>query len=238
MQKNKFIQIIISALIFLASANSFASGGFFVAFDSLSQTFITTKEEVHPGRIQNYIEDQNPNARDYSAMLAENIVEASSCLDLDPIILTALIHKESTFKPDAKSPTGAVGLTQLTSAGIKEIKDQLGYRGLEYTRAENTKYLHLNLQRCMGVQRYKDFLSVMNKDTQYIKRVVQEQTLTSVYMGAILLKVYLAHIKDGNPSEDINSMYQKALELYNGDDNRRAYASRILFYTNNFKLNY
>ena len=53
-----------------------------------------------------------PNA-DFACKHMDALVEASEKYDIDPVVLTALIHTESRWTPRAKSRTGACGLTQV-----------------------------------------------------------------------------------------------------------------------------
>lgn len=63
-----------------------------------------------------------PNA-DFACQHMETVVEVSERYDLDPIILTALIHIESRWTPKAKSRVGACGLTQV----IPKFTRKFGY---------------------------------------------------------------------------------------------------------------
>tara|TARA_Y100000310_G_scaffold212856_1_gene213735 strand:+ start:957 stop:1445 length:489 start_codon:yes stop_codon:yes gene_type:complete len=63
-----------------------------------------------------------PNA-DYACKYTKTIVEASDQYDVDPYILTAMIHVESRWSPKAKSRAGACGLTQI----IPKFSRKFGY---------------------------------------------------------------------------------------------------------------
>ena len=65
-----------------------------------------------------------PNAH-YACTHMETVVEVAEEYDLDPILLTALIHVESRWTPRAKSRTGACGLTQV----IPKFTRKFGYVG-------------------------------------------------------------------------------------------------------------
>ena len=62
-----------------------------------------------------------PNAH-YACTHMETVVEVAEEYDLDPILLTALIHVESRWTPRAKSRTGACGLTQVLSKYTRNPK--------------------------------------------------------------------------------------------------------------------
>jgi len=65
-----------------------------------------------------------PNA-DFACKHMETVVEVSEEYNIDPIILTALIHIESRWTPTAKSRAGACGLTQV----IPKFTRKFGYVG-------------------------------------------------------------------------------------------------------------
>jgi soluble lytic murein transglycosylase-like protein len=65
-----------------------------------------------------------PNA-DFACKHMDTVVEVSEEYNLDPIILTALIHIESRWSPRAKSRAGACGLTQV----IPKFSRKFGYVG-------------------------------------------------------------------------------------------------------------
>jgi len=65
-----------------------------------------------------------PNA-DFACKHMDTLVEASEKYDIDPVVLTALIHIESRWTPRAKSRTGACGLTQV----IPKFTRKFGYVG-------------------------------------------------------------------------------------------------------------
>ena len=53
-----------------------------------------------------------PNA-EYACKHMDSVVKYSEKYNIDPVILTALIHVESRWKPKAESKSGACGLTQV-----------------------------------------------------------------------------------------------------------------------------
>ena len=65
-----------------------------------------------------------PNA-DFACKHMDTVVEVSEEYNLNPIILTALIHIESRWSPRAKSRAGACGLTQV----IPKFSRKFGYVG-------------------------------------------------------------------------------------------------------------
>lgn len=57
----------------------------------------------------------------YTDNYSKTISEASKKFKVDPALVRAMIHAESSFKADAKSKAGAVGLMQLMPATAKEV---------------------------------------------------------------------------------------------------------------------
>jgi soluble lytic murein transglycosylase len=48
----------------------------------------------------------------------------------DPLLLAAIVRQESKFEPSARSPVGAVGLSQIMPASARTIASALGYRNI------------------------------------------------------------------------------------------------------------
>jgi soluble lytic murein transglycosylase len=48
----------------------------------------------------------------------------------DPLLLAAIVRQESRFEPSARSPVGAVGLSQIMPASARTIASELGYRNI------------------------------------------------------------------------------------------------------------
>lgn len=65
--------------------------------------------------------DQAPRLHPLSQPFAEAVAEAAERHGLDPKLLHALVVTESAYRPDARSPVGAGGLTQLMPATALEL---------------------------------------------------------------------------------------------------------------------
>ena len=174
--------------------------------------------------------------RDDADDIAETILKVSSCLKVDPWVLTGLIQKESTFRRHAVSETNAVGLTQFTSIGFKEVNDQLGYRGRAGATENVTLYLSSKIRKCIDpswVDLWNRIKATESDPTFYnsLKNIVKNDITASITYGAILLKTYLAHLDTRNEEDDVSSseLYCKALQIYNGEalEKRVDYAQTI-----------
>ena len=133
-------------------------------------------------------------------ILSRQIVRISECFDIDPIIFTALIWRESHFRHQSQSETGAVGLTQLTTSGIHEVLDRLAF---ESPRVRDD--LRNQMASC-----YPSLLKNVPTNTDLVdfhewKIKVASSPETALVFGAVLFKI--------NLSDD----YRSALEKYNGD---------------------
>lgn len=62
-----------------------------------------------------------------SLLLARTIVQASEQHDMDPFLVLAVIKVESSFRKDAISPVGAVGLMQIMPYTGREIASALNW---------------------------------------------------------------------------------------------------------------
>lgn len=72
-------------------------------------------------------DSENPTPPPHKGKFADAILQAASEAKIDPDILAQLVHHESTGNPNATSPVGAQGLTQLMpkTAEIYGVKDRL-----------------------------------------------------------------------------------------------------------------
>ena len=141
--------------------------------------------------------------------LSRQIHKASQCFEIDPFVFTALIWRESNFKNESKSPTGAVGLTQLTKPGVQEVIDRVARRS-----SRKNEVMRQRLSSCYP-KIFKTFpASPSQVDLQaWKKRIAQSQELSLVF-GAILFKTYF------------KGSYLKALERYNGEPEVKARFAR------------
>lgn len=188
--------------------------------------------------------------------LATEIVKASYCFGTDPFLVTSKIRQESRFDMMAVSSTGAVGLTQLTMPGIKEILDQMGHRGEKYAYLNNRQFIEaaitcysqnsmkVTLRDFPQIQTYKSKTNGIEYSGETLrllkawilpsrKTPVQDyDKLTHVqrqiFMGQILLKIYLAYSKKARPDNPMLNHYNSALKMFNGDDIRVQYAKEVI----------
>lgn len=85
-------------------------------------------------QLESIFEERLPaKFRGQSAALSQHLLQVSRQFGMDPFLVLAVIHAESSFRPQAKSRVGALGLMQLrplTAAYIAE-KQGLTYAGSE-----------------------------------------------------------------------------------------------------------
>ncbi len=88
-------------------------------------------------RMQSVQAAVNSAAGDYPAPYSFQVVREAKKRGLDPRLVLAIMKQESAFKPNAKSPSAARGLLQLTidaaqkygkRAGIKQVTDEMLYQ--------------------------------------------------------------------------------------------------------------
>lgn len=65
------------------------------------------------------------------ARIAREILEEAARARLDPLLVIALIHVESSFDPDAVSRAGAAGLMQVRAATMRNVAARSGMRSTD-----------------------------------------------------------------------------------------------------------
>jgi soluble lytic murein transglycosylase len=96
--------------------------------------------------------------RQYPLTYTDEIRASAEEFDLDPYLVAALIHRESSFQPEITSSVGAVGLMQVMPETGEWIGTSLGITDYDPARltdpAFNTRmgcwYLHFLLERYNG----------------------------------------------------------------------------------------
>lgn len=220
-QKIIYISLLLS-IVSISYANTLFEKGYFVKLEYISDEYYLN-ESLSPARIAEYIHEVNPG-RDETSLtnieLAQLIDHISYCYEIDPYIFTGLIRQESGFNENAISSTGAFGLTQMTGIGIKEVNDQLGYRGPSYAKSTVIKFHNTTAKDCTEndwINMWSDGVNMESISAQ--KNWLKEDPLRQVIYGAILLKTYLAYSADRYSNLDLKDIYIKTLLLYNNDPN-------------------
>lgn len=248
----KYFLLLSLSAIFLSgngqSAESFLlEKGFRLPVELVNQNYTLMKLSPLTLQIKEHIVKTNYKVPAREAeVIAKEILSVSSCFEIDPWILTSLIQKESSFVKHAVSPTGAVGLTQFTSIGIKEVNDQLGYRGREGAPEAVTLFFHERLRDCINPSWVDLWSRIEIRDEhpefyKQLKEIIKNDGQSSIVYGAVLLKIYLAFVNYRNTYQvapmKLSEVYFQALQLYNGEEGeaKLRYAKAIF---KNLKLLY
>lgn len=146
--KNKIFCCLLSfAMLFLANT-SLAS-----TVANTKSVKLTLRQRIVAHQIDyitRIIKEHNQN-ENKAKDLAKVIVNVSNELGLDPLLTTAIIKAESTFKPYAKSDKGALGLMQLLPSTGKYISKltNIDWRGIY--RLHDVEY---NIRLGLGYYKY------------------------------------------------------------------------------------
>lgn len=146
------------------------------------------------------------------SVLSREVIETAKCYGIDPLVFTSLVRRESAFRLGAVSETGAVGLTQMTRQGIREV--------LERT-SEGSRRKHAYLQKLVSYCNpnfYKRAQADITKEkvNEWRTQLVYSST-DALIMGAVLFKVNLLSVKPSRKVKSDFDVYKIALQKYNGD---------------------
>lgn len=223
------MRLLITLFLFLTNASSaFATletKGYRLPIEIMSKHHFLMNKDPSLTLIKKYIMDNNLKIKNEEArLMSGHIIHIAHCLEIDPWILTGLIKAESSFDRNAESKTGAVGLTQFTNIGLKEVNDQLGLRGREGAPMETILFLSERIRNCIA----PDWVDVWNRidarleDPDFYKQLkllFKKDIQVSIVYGAVLLKTYLGIIyKKNAPRLQASELYFQALQFYNGEE--------------------
>lgn len=191
-------------------------------------------KKMAPNRSQTLVDNQG---------LAKEILHASSCFEIDPWILTGLIHTESTFNNAATSATGAVGFTQFTNIGLREVHDQLGERGKKGAIVATIKFWTTIFADCVDPEWMPLWKRTAHlpedQRTKAQKEIIKRDPSLSLSYGALLLKLYWgrqSQLWEERTDVTKRDVYFRALARYNGEPEGRAekYAEKVLLRAQRF----
>lgn len=227
----KVILFMFSLVTFSAFAEESFDKGYRLPGDNVIKDFTLMKLTPEKHSLASHIVKINYKIPKAQALeIAHHILNVSACFKIDPWVLTGLIQKESSFNKDAVSPTNAAGLTQFTSSGLKEVNDQLGFRGREGATENATLYFTSRIKDCIDPSWVDLWVRVELPETdpefyRKIKEEIKRDIPTAITYGAILLKTYVAFIDtktsriDGEEVDIPKSeIYFRALQIYNGEE--------------------
>lgn len=171
----------------------------------------------------------NHNSRVQAEPLSRIILQAARSVGIDPLIFTALIRVESIFRPQAVSPTGAVGLTQMTTIAMSELRNQFGVGDPKFRASSRDDLIQMvdqffNQNR-RKTEEYLNFIA-KSKDPSYYRPILLSNQEYSILTGALLFKLKLA-VARGN--------YTRVIEAYNGSKIQNKYRAEVLRYRDDVK---
>ena len=136
-------------------------GLFIVGFGVLfSQGFSSTSPQISPEVLRELIEQRPHTTRSIEAhQLALLVTEVATDLELDPLLLLAIIEQESGYRTAARSLVGAVGLMQVRPSTGKAIASKLGM-----VPAEGLRLSDPAVNMYLGGAYLKEMLSMFNDE--------------------------------------------------------------------------
>jgi hypothetical protein len=214
--------------------------GYPVSYSYASAPIMLRPAQPSAEDLSSYIQKRVPNwgTRPQSpALLAAAIRTLAMDFDMDARILTGMMDQESAFDARAVSPTGAVGLTQLTISGINEFLDQSGvvyqHLGNRVYAGSGTEYFQEAIRKHWISFPVGKELTDFTARTEWARSVKQrvfaqpDQYGAQIIAGATILKAAIAYACSKNARCTPETIGQAewiraGLERYNGDNTPRA----------------
>ncbi len=120
---------------------------------------IQSTETIHQAILTLAVRYRGPMSERQLQVLAATIYKESQSAQVDPLLVAALISKESSFRPTVVSHAGAVGLMQLRPF----VAEDVAIRSNEIWSGPNTlREPQLNVR--LGVRYYRELIDSFNGD--------------------------------------------------------------------------
>jgi len=122
---------------------------------------------------------------------------------MDPALVKAVVHVESSFNPSARSPKGAMGLMQLMPGTATRFGVKNAYRPEENVNG-GVKYLRLLLDRYQGNLRLT--LAAYNAGEEIVDqlREVPPYSETQAYVRRVLSAIQVYRNNSISPGDNLN----------------------------------
>jgi hypothetical protein len=184
-----------------------------VALPKVFQNIINFSYRYMKAHSRKETEAQNGVMHDH---LSFQIIKASFCFGNDPFMVLAKLKRESAFNRTGISSGSAVGLTQMTGPGIKEVQHQMsGNDGLSMPGVK--AYFQRAISCFTGNPNYSRFAG----STEDIKKAIRNDWKLDLIYGQILLKTYTAYTIAATSRTrsitDLLASYRDSFVMYNGD---------------------
>ncbi len=148
--------------------------------------------------------------------LSLQFVKASFCFGNDPFMVLGKIKRESAFNRTLISSGSAVGFTQMTGPGIKEVQHQMSGNA-DLAMPGVKEYFRRAISCFTGNPLYHNF----SGKTDDLKKAIRADWKLDIIYGQILLKVYTAYTiaatNKTRSQEDLTAAYAGSFVMYNGD---------------------
>lgn len=175
-------------LVVLVVAVPLALASFFPSPGPITPTGVEASMYNPALRIQAYIGKVQPTAP--ADRIAKAIVSSAKACNIDPYLVTSLMHTESNFKVDAESVTGARGLMQIVKSTFISLGGEwdMAY-DIELNIAKGSCYLARHVKTYEGrvdlaLKRYNG-----NDDPQFSRKVLSKlRVLSDVYGITIVVQ--------------------------------------------------
>lgn len=184
-----------------------------VALPKIFQALINFSYRFMKAHSKPETEKQNGVKHDH---LSFQFIRASFCFGNDPFMVLAKINRESSFNRTLVSSGSAVGFTQMTGSGIKEVQHQMS--GNNDISMPGVRDFFKKAIGCFtGNQNYTTFMG----GAEAIKTAIRNDWKLDIIYGQILLKTYVAYTNAtasrGRSQDELTASYAESLIMYNGD---------------------
>jgi len=144
------------------SASPAAASGLAEGKGTLSRGASRRRDERERSVIYALVQDHRRETSDaWRKRLADAVYREAVAADVDPLMVAAIVARESSFKSRAVSSAGAVGLMQLRPFVAREVARRMD---IEWRGRETLHHPELNIR--LGVRYYKDLVRRFDGDAR------------------------------------------------------------------------